>query len=149
MRFQSCQRPSSASAFGTESGRTVLVDVRTGQEVATSVYAYANGVIERQPWFLVACCPPNVMRTLASLGEYIASYGEGGVQLHQYVAATVQPRQDIRLRTVKEYPWISSVAVQVDNSPTEAWTLSLRIPMVSLVPRASQWDGGLGDAREG
>ena len=33
--------------FGTESGRTVLVDVRTGAEVATSVYQYANGVIDR------------------------------------------------------------------------------------------------------
>ncbi|MBV8713665.1 MAG: ribulokinase [Chloroflexi bacterium] len=32
--------------FGTESGRTVLVDVRDGREVATAVYAYANGVID-------------------------------------------------------------------------------------------------------
>jgi L-ribulokinase len=33
--------------FGTESGRTVLVDVRTGDEIASAVYAYANGVIDR------------------------------------------------------------------------------------------------------
>ncbi len=32
--------------FGTESGRTVLVDVTTGQEVATSVYEYKDGVID-------------------------------------------------------------------------------------------------------
>ena len=32
--------------FGTESGRTVLVDVATGQEVATSVYEYKDGVID-------------------------------------------------------------------------------------------------------
>ncbi len=32
--------------FGTESGRAVLVDVRTGQELASSVYRYANGVID-------------------------------------------------------------------------------------------------------
>ena len=32
--------------FGTESGRAVLVDVGTGEEVATSVYKYANGVID-------------------------------------------------------------------------------------------------------
>ena len=25
----------------------------------------------RQKWFSVACCPPNVARTLASLGQYI------------------------------------------------------------------------------
>jgi len=32
--------------FGTESGRTVLVEVTTGQEVATSVYEYKDGVID-------------------------------------------------------------------------------------------------------
>lgn len=32
--------------FGTESGRAVLVEVETGKEVATSVYPYANGVID-------------------------------------------------------------------------------------------------------
>lgn len=32
--------------FGTESGRAVLVDVRDGAELASSVYRYANGVID-------------------------------------------------------------------------------------------------------
>jgi len=32
--------------FGTESGRSVLVDVSNGQEVASSVHKYANGVID-------------------------------------------------------------------------------------------------------
>jgi len=32
--------------FGTESGRAVLVDVTTGEEVATAVYIYKDGVID-------------------------------------------------------------------------------------------------------
>ncbi|RKY04364.1 ribulokinase [Candidatus Poribacteria bacterium] len=32
--------------FGTESGRAILVDVETGEEVATAVYKYKNGVID-------------------------------------------------------------------------------------------------------
>lgn len=32
--------------FGTLDGRAVLVDVRTGEELATSVYSYPNGVID-------------------------------------------------------------------------------------------------------
>ncbi|MBK5250749.1 MAG: ribulokinase, partial [Actinomycetales bacterium] len=34
--------------FGTESGRAVLVDVATGNELATAVYAYENGVIDER-----------------------------------------------------------------------------------------------------
>lgn len=34
--------------FGTESGRAVLVDVANGQEVATAVHKYANGVIDEK-----------------------------------------------------------------------------------------------------
>jgi L-ribulokinase len=34
--------------FGTESGRTVLVDVADGRELASSVYQYANGVIDEK-----------------------------------------------------------------------------------------------------
>ena len=33
--------------FGTLDGRAVLVDVRTGEELATSVYSYPNGVIDK------------------------------------------------------------------------------------------------------
>ncbi len=33
--------------FGTESGRAVLVDVRTGEEVATAVHPYRHGVIDK------------------------------------------------------------------------------------------------------
>ncbi|OGO26732.1 MAG: ribulokinase [Chloroflexi bacterium RBG_16_52_11] len=34
--------------FGTESGRAVLVDVSNGEEVATAVYPYSNGVIDEK-----------------------------------------------------------------------------------------------------
>ena len=34
--------------FGTESGRAVLVDTADGTELATAVYAYANGVLDEQ-----------------------------------------------------------------------------------------------------
>lgn len=34
--------------FGTESGRAVLIDIANGQEIASSVYEYANGVIDKK-----------------------------------------------------------------------------------------------------
>ena len=34
--------------FGTESGRSILVDVADGTELATAVYPYSNGVIDER-----------------------------------------------------------------------------------------------------
>ena len=34
--------------FGTESGRAVLVETKTGKEIVASVYSYQNGVIDKQ-----------------------------------------------------------------------------------------------------
>jgi L-ribulokinase len=58
--------------FGTESGRTVLLDVPTGAEVASAVYQYSNGVIgevlpssgERLPPEWALQDPQDYIRTL-------------------------------------------------------------------------------------
>jgi L-ribulokinase len=65
--------------FGTESGRTVLVDVRTGAELATQVYRYANGVIdstlptsgERLPPEWALQDPADYLRTLTETVPYV------------------------------------------------------------------------------
>ncbi|ROP60969.1 glycoside hydrolase family 127 protein [Curtobacterium sp. ZW137] len=45
----------------------------------------------RRGWFDCACCPPNIMRTFASLDGYLATATEGGLQLHQYATADLGP----------------------------------------------------------
>jgi DUF1680 family protein len=137
------------SRFGDLIERTLYNGFLSGVSQAGNTYFYVNpllsrgqeevvgrGVIERQPWFLVACCPPNVMRTLASLGEYVASRAADGVQIHQYLPATICPQPDIRLRMVTDYPWSGSIAIHVEATPAEAWTLQLRIPAWSMTTRA-------------
>lgn len=44
---------------------------------------------ERQKWFNVACCPTNVARTLASLGQYIYAESEGTLYIHQFISSHV------------------------------------------------------------
>ncbi|MHA7987368.1 glycoside hydrolase family 127 protein [Rathayibacter sp. CAU 1779] len=85
----------------------------------------------RHRWFGCACCPPNVMRTLSSLGGYVATSSADGVQLHQYVPRTVRAVTDageLTLTVETGYPFDGAVRVTVDAAPDAAVTLSLRIP---------------------
>ncbi|AZP21132.1 glycoside hydrolase family 127 protein [Streptomyces aquilus] len=98
----------------------------------------------RTPWFRCACCPPNVMRLLASLPHYLASGTTGdaaGLQLHQY-ATGVYEAGGGRVRVETAYPWQGRIAVTIEEAPADAdWTLSLRIPAWCTDFTASAPDG--------
>jgi len=91
----------------------------------------------RTRWFRCACCPPNVMRLLASLDHYVSSTDGRGLQLHQY--ATGEFRGDVGdtagsgveavVGVTTDYPWAGRVTVNILEAPADReWTLSLRIP---------------------
>jgi DUF1680 family protein len=85
----------------------------------------------RLPWYACACCPPNVMRLVASLQHYVASSDPTGLQIHQYTDAELDGRDTaaaaaLSMRT--QYPWLGAVDVRVTAAGATPWTLSLRIP---------------------
>jgi DUF1680 family protein len=81
----------------------------------------------RPPWFECACCPPNIMRTVASLGGYLATHHDGGVQIHQFIPSTIDAAT-ARLEMATAYPLDGAVTVTVAATGPEPWTLSLRRP---------------------
>ena len=85
----------------------------------------------RPVWFECACCPPNIVRTVATLGAYVATTTADGVQVHQYLPASVTaPLEvgDVALRVETDYPVHGAVDVTVEAGPPAPWTLSLRVP---------------------
>ncbi len=42
----------------------------------------------RQEWFPCACCPPNVARTLASLGHYIYAFNDDTVYINLFISSS-------------------------------------------------------------
>ena len=81
----------------------------------------------RRPWYACACCPPNVMRLLASLQHYLASADPGGLQVHQYATGRIRGGA-VELAVTTDYPWDGRVELVVDETGEEPWTLSLRVP---------------------
>ena len=97
----------------------------------TERVADAAGQGERQAWYACACCPPNLMRTLSSWQQLLATTDDGGIQLHQYAQAEVSATARggaVRLAIESGYPWDGRVSVEVLEAPDAPWTLSLRRP---------------------
>jgi DUF1680 family protein len=85
--------------------------------------------IVRPEWHGCACCPPNVMRTLASLQHYLATTDERGLLIHQYAPATIRTAAGdatIALRMETNFPWDGAVKITVEEAGN--WALRLRVP---------------------
>ncbi|MET7329705.1 beta-L-arabinofuranosidase domain-containing protein [Nonomuraea sp. NPDC005650] len=81
----------------------------------------------RRPWFNCACCPPNVMRTLAGLPAYLATGTQDGLQVHLYAQSTLTSG-DLTVDVDTEYPWDGLVTVTVREAPAREAELALRVP---------------------
>ncbi|MGI5128100.1 glycoside hydrolase family 127 protein [Pseudonocardia sp. CA-107938] len=87
---------------------------------------------QRAPWFAVSCCPPNVARTLASLGTFLATVDDDGLQLHQYAPSTIATSlpdgTPVTVEIDTEYPRSGLVSVRIGADADRPWTLTLRVP---------------------
>jgi hypothetical protein len=112
--------------------RTLYNGFLSGLSLAGDRFFYVNplqsrGGHGRHDWDPVACCPPNIMRLLASLDHYVATATDGGIQIHQYAPATIE-NAGVTLRVETGYPWSGSVSIEIVEPGDREWTLSLRIP---------------------
>jgi len=135
--------------------RTLYNSLLAGVSLSGDKYLYVNPLqrrdshalrdggdmrAERTPWFRCACCPPNVMRTLASLEHYVIAANDTSVVLHQYISGEFEARiarGDVRLAVETDLPWNGSVAVTVNGPADEPWTLTLRVPAWSPKARVT------------
>ena len=67
---------------------------------------------ERQGWFGCACCPPNVLRTLTGLGNYLYTVSDDIVYVDQYVSSEVETG-GIAFRLESGFPWNGDVKFTV------------------------------------
>ena len=90
-----------------------------------------NGFAGRAPWFGCACCPPNLLRTLASLTGYFYAVRDDSLYVNFYaesqgdmtVAGTA-----VKLSQTTNYPWQGDIRVAVAPAHPATFTLRLRLP---------------------
>jgi len=91
----------------------------------------SNGQHFRKEWFGTACCPSNIARLVASLGDYIYGVSEKDIYLNLFIGSstslTIQDTK-VELRQITAYPWNGKVSLEVKPSKKSSFTLRIRIP---------------------
>lgn len=81
----------------------------------------------RQKWFGVACCPPNIARTLASLGQYIWAVGEDTLFLNLFVGNETTVRvggKEMNIKVHTHFPIENKLEIEA----SERVNLAIRMP---------------------
>ena len=92
---------------------------------------FNHGHAGRAPWFGCACCPPNVLRTLASLGGYAYAVQDDRLYVNLYAQGVAQAEVlDNKVKVTQEtnYPWDGAVKLRIDPARPATFALCLRVP---------------------
>jgi hypothetical protein len=85
----------------------------------------------REAWFECPCCPPNVARVMASLGNYFYSTGQSDLWIHLFAGSTADLEIGGRLVKMRQstlYPWDGAVKLDLETDQPVTFTLHLRVP---------------------
>jgi len=116
--------------------RALYNGVISGVSLSGELFFYENplaslGHYHREPWFDCACCPPNIARLLASLGQYVYSQNDDEAVVHLYIQGQGKFRlgeQPVVLRQETQYPWDGEVNIHLDMEQPTSFGLKLRLP---------------------
>lgn len=89
----------------------------------------SEGGHHRSPWFSCACCPPNVLRTIANIGGYAYAKSSDSLYVNLYIGGKVATQvggKPVEMRLTTNYPWDGRVTMGMDKAGSFA--LRLRKP---------------------
>ena len=90
------------------------------------------GDYSRFEWINVPCCPPNVIRMVASIGNYLyATDPSGALYVNLFTSSDARVEVagvPVRLRQETRYPWEGRIRLLVEPEREVAFPLYVRIP---------------------
>lgn len=91
----------------------------------------SNGKNSRREWFGTACCPANIARLVASLGNYIYAQSNDGIWINLFVGSNTTialPKGNIEIKMETNYPWNGNIKLQLNTIKKVKYALHIRIP---------------------
>lgn len=94
--------------------------------ISGKVFGYKHVLPTRPGWYACACCPPNLVRMVTSLGSYAWSESDDTIYSHLYLGQKVVLKAaDITVES--KYPWEGKVQYDIEPKK-EDFTLAIHIP---------------------
>jgi hypothetical protein len=91
----------------------------------------STGKNARREWFGTACCPANIARLVASLGNYIYAKSDNGIWVNLYVGSNTSlniGKNTVNVDMQTNYPWDGKVNMYINPVKKGKFALHLRIP---------------------
>lgn len=116
--------------------RSLYNGARDGLSLSGDRFFYGNplasvGKNARREWFGTACCPANIARLVASLGDYIYGASDNGVWVNLFVASNTSVKigkTDVPVAMETNYPWEGNVKLTVQPKTKTKFAMHVRIP---------------------
>ena len=78
------------------------------------------------------CCPPNVVRTISEVNNYLYSVSDKGLWLNLYGGNNLNTKlkdgSPVKLTEETNYPWDGAVKLTLSEAPKKPFSLFLRVP---------------------
>lgn len=91
----------------------------------------SKGQHQRKEWFGTACCPSNISRLVASVGDYIYAKNESGIWINLFIGNQTEfelngEKVPVEMKT--NYPWDGNVFLELNPEKSSKFAIHLRIP---------------------
>lgn len=91
----------------------------------------SSGTHSRREWFGTACCPSNIARLVASVGNYVYATSPNSIYINLFIGSSTSVlvgKNKVELSLKTGYPWKGDVEVIVNPSKKQKFDLRLRLP---------------------
>ncbi|MEP6466296.1 MAG: beta-L-arabinofuranosidase domain-containing protein [Parafilimonas sp.] len=91
----------------------------------------SNGDDERSAWFGTACCPANISRLIAGIGNYIYGANDKSIWINLFIGSNTSVKinntnVDVNMQT--NYPWNGKVSINISPEKATEFPVYIRIP---------------------
>ena len=114
--------------------RALYNGVLVGVTLDGTRFAYTSRLDQstsRAEWQPCACCPPNVIRTVANAASYLYTVRQDNIFVNMFGSSTGYVNvsgDDVVIRQVTRYPWEGEIEMTIKPPTAKTFTLNLRVP---------------------